>query len=91
MNFFKLAFLILTVFTLAVFVQAQNPGAGNQEIAEAIEKDGCAITDEGLVKICKLDYKFRGKKAEALSFRPVESRKYPGSMLIPGYQVTPQR
>ena len=62
-----------------------------RNIAEAIEKDGYTITDEGLVKICKFDYKFRGKTAEALSFRPVESGKYPGLVLIPGYQGTPQR
>lgn len=88
MKISKILVLFSTLFLLCGFVFAQ---VDTTEIEKAIEKDGCTITDEGQVKICKFDYKFKGKTVEALSFRPAADGKYPGLMLIPGYEGTPQR
>lgn len=90
-KYFKYSLLILVFFTLCGFVWAQDPQEEARRIADRIEKDGCAVTDERRVRICRFDYTFKGKNVEALSFRPVAAGKYPGLMLIPGYRGTPQR
>lgn len=82
-----LSFMILAVAGVSAYAQ-KIPDTS--EISKAIEKDGCTITDEGKVKICKFDYKYKGKNVEALIFRPMADGKYPGLMLIPGYSGTPQ-
>lgn len=87
---YKPAFSILAVLTLCGFIFAQSPAEKNKKIIEAIEKDGCALISQEKVKVCKFDYKFEGKTVEALIFRPVAEGKYPGVMLIPGFQGTPQ-
>lgn len=91
MKFSKLFTVIFTILILAgISAYAQRKPPDTTEIQKAIEKDGCTITDEGKVKICKFDYKFKGKNVEALTFRPIDDGKYPGVMLIPGYTGTPQ-
>lgn len=83
-----LSFIILALAGVSAYAQ-KIPDTS--EISKAIEKDGCTITDEGKVKICKFDYKYKGKNVEALIFKPpVEDGKYPGVLLIPGYSGTPQ-
>lgn len=90
MRFSRFLILFFTLFLLSGFTFAQSDD-DLSEIQKTIEKDGCALTDEGQTKICKFDYEFGGKTVEALLFRPVADGKYPAVMLIPGYQGTPQR
>ncbi|MEZ5424693.1 MAG: prolyl oligopeptidase family serine peptidase [Pyrinomonadaceae bacterium] len=86
----KILILLLTILFSAGFVFSQG-APDTAEIQKAIEKDGCTVADKDRVRICKFDYKFKGKLVEALSFRPVTDGKYPAVMLVPGYQGTPQR
>jgi len=80
-----LTFII--VFGLfGIFANAQQ--INRDKIIEDIEKNGCVVTEEGKVKICKFDYKYKNQTVEALTFRPVNEGKFPGLMLVPGYQGT---
>ena len=80
-----LTFII--VFGLCgIFANAQQ--INRDKIIEDIEKNGCVVTEEGKVKICKFDYKYKNQTIEALTFRPNTEGKFPGLMLIPGYQGT---
>ena len=80
-----LTFII--VFGLfGIFANAQQ--LNRDKIIEDIEKNGCVVTEEGKVKICKFDYKYKNQTIEALTFRPNTEGKFPGLMLIPGYQGT---
>jgi dipeptidyl aminopeptidase/acylaminoacyl peptidase len=80
-----LTFII--VFGLCgIFANAQQ--INRDKIIEDIEKNGCVVTEEGKVKICKFDYKYKNQTIEALTFRPHTEGKFPGLMLIPGYQGT---
>jgi dipeptidyl aminopeptidase/acylaminoacyl peptidase len=66
--------------------KAQQPN--RNALIEKIEKEGCAITEDGKVKICKFDYKYKNKTVEALTFRPNTDGKFPSLFLIPGYTGT---
>lgn len=86
MKILKFGVLVLTVLLSVNFAQAQK--SSREELEKTIEKDGCAVAEEGKVKICKFDYRYKNRKVEALTFRPAAAGKYPGLMLIPGYQGT---
>jgi len=75
---FLLVIIALFVFT----VSAQQPD--RQKILDTIEKDGCAQLEK--VKVCKYDYTVDGNRMEALSFQPAGEGRFPGLLLIPGYQ-----
>lgn len=78
----------ITVFLwVGIFANAQQP-INRDKLIENIEKNGCAVAEEEKVRICKFDYKYKNQTVEALTFRPVTEGKFPGLMLIPGYQGT---
>jgi len=64
-------------------ISAQQSGAA--KIREALATQNC-VDDE--VKVCKYDYVYDGLSIEALSFRPAGNGRFPGVLLIPGYQRT---
>jgi len=73
---------------LPSFAAAQpQPAEKAKEIIEHMEHQGCATLVSG-AKVCKYDYEFDGKKAEAISFRPAGDGPFPGLLLIPGYERT---
>ncbi len=82
----KFTFIVL-ILSLGGFANAQQQ-INRDEIIENIEKSGCVVTEEEKVKICKFDYKYKNQTVEALVFRPNTEGKFPGLMLIPGYQGT---
>ena len=86
MKIFSFLISCLVILLAANFVQAQN--MSREQIEGAIEKDGCVATEEGKVRICKFDYKYKNQTVEALTFRPNSDGKFPSLMLIPGYQGT---
>ncbi|HVE58152.1 MAG TPA: hypothetical protein VNB22_15070, partial [Pyrinomonadaceae bacterium] len=69
--------------------KAQPPD--RSALLEKVEKEGCAVTDDEKVEICKFDYKFKNKTVDALTFRPNSKGKFPGIFSIPGYTGTPQK
>lgn len=89
-KFITFIFLIFTLFfcivSFGMTVNAQQ--INRDKIIEDIEKNDCVVTEEGKVKICKFDYKYKNQTVEALTFRPNTEGQFPGVMLIPGYQGT---
>jgi dipeptidyl aminopeptidase/acylaminoacyl peptidase len=81
----KSRYLILFSFLLLTspVISAQQSGAA--KIREALATQNC-VDDE--VKVCKYDYVYDGLSIEALSFRPAGNGRFPGVLLIPGYQRT---
>jgi dipeptidyl aminopeptidase/acylaminoacyl peptidase len=75
-------FLLTACAFLLPAAAAQQPD--RQSVLNALEKDGCVTLEK--VKVCKYDYTADGKKVEALSFRPDGEGKFPGLLLVPGYQ-----
>jgi dipeptidyl aminopeptidase/acylaminoacyl peptidase len=75
------------VFAGSPFALAQ-PGAVEKIITE-MEQAGCAQLQSG-VKVCRYDYAVNDKAVEAISFRPPGDSRFPGVLLIPGYERTAQ-
>src|SRR5215467_4936543 len=63
-----------------------QPGAV-EKLIERMKKEGCAQLESG-VKVCGYDYAVNGKAVEAISFRPAGDGRFPGVLLIPGYERT---
>ena len=78
----KYYFVLLILFTAPVVV-AQQPETAR--IREALATQNCVDLD---VKVCKYDYISDGLSIEAISFRPAGDGRFPGVLLIPGYQRT---
>ncbi len=77
------SFILCSIFLLMSPVKAQPPD--RSALIDTIEKKGCAVTEDGKVKICKFDYKYKNKTVEALTSRPNTDGKFPSLFLIPGY------
>lgn len=80
MKYFVL--FLLLVFTSPVIAAQQSESA---KIREALATQNCVDVQ---VQICKYDYLSDGLSIEALSFRPAGEGRFPGVLLIPGYQRT---
>jgi dipeptidyl aminopeptidase/acylaminoacyl peptidase len=78
-----LALTLLVCFSLAA---AQRPDFS--KLIEAMEKDGCAFSEQPKVKLCKYDYTVDGKNVEAITFKPDGDGAFPGLLLIPGHATT---
>jgi len=69
----------------AGLANAQSETAG--AIVHEMKRQGCAVLASG-AKVCKYDYAEDGRAVEAISFRPAGDGRFPGVLLIPGYQRT---
>jgi dipeptidyl aminopeptidase/acylaminoacyl peptidase len=84
----RLLILISAVVALLGISANAQPQINRDKIIEDVEKSGCVVTEDDKVKICKFDYRYKNQTVEALTFRPIAQGKFPGLMLIPGYQGT---
>ena len=85
----KLALLFVAGIALSITIAHPLPAQPNavQGIIERLEKEGCASLQSG-VKVCRYDYAVDGNAVEAISFRPAGEGRFPGVLLIPGYERT---
>ena len=74
--------LSLILFAAPVIVAQQGEPA---RIREALATQNCVDVE---IKVCKYDYIYDGLSIEAVSFRPAGNGRFPGVLLIPGYQRT---
>jgi dipeptidyl aminopeptidase/acylaminoacyl peptidase len=73
------------LFLLFTSVTATAQDAGPDKIRQALATQNCVDVE---VKVCKYDYVSDGLSIEAVSFRPAGEGRFPGILLIPGYQRT---
>jgi len=71
----------LSLFTTNSFAQQTGP----DKIRDALAIQNCIEVE---VRVCKYDYISHGLSIEAVSFRPLGAGRFPGVLLIPGYQRT---
>jgi dipeptidyl aminopeptidase/acylaminoacyl peptidase len=76
---------LLLLFLLAVSPVAAQQQTAPDKIREALATTTCVEVE---VKVCKADYIYDGLSIEAVSFQPVGDGRFPGVLLIPGYQRT---
>ena len=78
-------FLVLLSLFIAFASQSFAQQITPDRIREALTKDTCVKVD---VTVCNFDYVANGRKVEAISFQPAGAGKFPGILMIPGFQRT---
>jgi dipeptidyl aminopeptidase/acylaminoacyl peptidase len=78
----SVAFLLLT----PIFVAAQ--GIDRDKIVAQLETQRCVNVEERKLKVCKFDYAAEGRNIEAIVIFPIAEGKYPGLLLLPGFEGT---
>lgn len=82
----RIVFLIALVFASVCVAAAQ--GLDRDKIMSQLETERCVSVEERKLKFCKFDYQANGKNVEAIAIFPLAPGKYPGVMLIPGFEGT---
>lgn len=77
--------LLSSVFWVAPLAAQQADGW--DKIIQRMEKEGCVTLESG-VKVCRADYAVNGKAVEAISFTPVGEGRFPGVLMVPGFERT---
>lgn len=78
--------LLLLLLSLSAIAKAQ-PGTATK-IRESLATADCADVEGTQIKVCKYDYLSNGLTIEAITFRPAPQGRFPGVMMIPGFQRT---
>lgn len=79
-------FRLLLIFVCLV-LSCENSLAqqvDRQAVLDALAKSGCTTLET--IKVCKYDYQLNANNVEAISFQPSGEGRFPGVILIPGYQ-----
>jgi dipeptidyl aminopeptidase/acylaminoacyl peptidase len=82
----RLSFLLLLLLSLNTTLNGQQTSAS--KIREALATSDCASVEGIQIKVCKYDYLSNGLIVEAITFRPAGEGRFPGVLMIPGYQRT---
>ena len=82
----RLLFLLLLLLSLSSTLNGQQPTTG--KIREALAASDCANVEGTQIKVCKYDYLSNGLTIEAITFRPSGEGRFPGVLMIPGFQRT---
>jgi dipeptidyl aminopeptidase/acylaminoacyl peptidase len=82
----RLSFLLLLLLSLNATLKGQQTSAS--KIREALATSDCASVEGIQIKVCKYDYLSNGLIVEAITFRPAGEGRFPGVLMIPGYQRT---
>ena len=80
----KSIFPVLLLLASTTFAQ-QSP---IDKVKETLTTASCAELETSKVRICKYDYVANGQTVEALTFRPAGDGRFPGILMIPGFQRT---
>ena len=81
-----LSFLLLLLLSLNTTLNGQQTTAS--KIREALATSDCANVEGTQIKVCKYDYLSNGLTVEAITFRPAGEGRFPGVLVIPGFQRT---
>jgi dipeptidyl aminopeptidase/acylaminoacyl peptidase len=82
----RFSFLLLLLLSLNATLNGQQTSAS--KIREALATSDCASVEGIQIKVCKYDYLSNGLIVEAITFRPAGEGRFPGVLMIPGYQRT---
>jgi len=82
-KYFILIALLLSSITVAS-AQRIDP----DKVVAQLNKDGCVQLEERKLKICRFDYVAGGSRVDAIAIYPLAPGKYPGLILLPGFEGT---
>ncbi len=76
------------VLVLASISVAAAQPIDRDKIVAQLETERCVSLEERKLKFCKFDYQADGKNVEAIAIFPLAAGKYPGVLLLPGFEGT---
>ena len=79
--------LVATVFLLAPFSVVAQP-IDRDKIVAQLGKERCVQLDDKKLKFCRFDYVAGGWRVDAIAIYPSAEAKYPGVLLLPGFEGT---
>lgn len=82
----KYIFLITILASSASFALAQQ--IDRDKIVAQLGKTSCTQLDERKLKFCRFDYVAGGWRVDAITVFPLAEGKYPGLLLLPGFEGT---
>jgi len=82
----RLSLLLILLLSLNATLNGQQTTAG--KIREALATSDCTNVEGTQIKVCKYDYVSNGLTVEAITFRPAGEGRFPGVLMIPGFQRT---
>ena len=82
----RLSLLLILLLSLNATLNGQQGTAG--KIREALATSDCTNVEGTQIKVCKYDYLSNGLTVEAITFRPAGEGRFPGVLMIPGFQRT---
>lgn len=80
------SFLLVLLLSLNATLYGQQTNTG--KIRETLATSDCANVEGTQIKVCKYDYLSDGLTVEAITFRPAGEGRFPGVLMIPGFQRT---
>ena len=83
---YRLLFILLLLLSLSATLNGQQ--ATTSKIREALATSECTNVEGTQIKICKYDYVSNDLTVEAVTFRPAGEGRFPGVLMVPGFQRT---
>ena len=89
MNFDKQIFRIVVItFLLLVPISVAAQRIDSDKIVAQLGKESCVQLDDRKLKFCGFDYVAGGWRVDAIAVYPLAEAKYPGILLLPGFEGT---
>jgi dipeptidyl aminopeptidase/acylaminoacyl peptidase len=88
MNLEKQIYKIVVALLLLTPMSAAAQQIDRDKIVAQLETQRCVDVEERKVKFCKFDYVADGRNMEAIAIFPFAKGKYPGVLLLPGFEGT---
>ena len=89
MNFETQIFrIIFATFLLLVPIAAAAQPIDRDKIVAQLGKERCVQLDDRKLKFCRFDYVAGGWRVDAIAVYPLAEGKYPGLLLLPGFEGT---
>jgi dipeptidyl aminopeptidase/acylaminoacyl peptidase len=79
--------LLITILASSMSVAAAQQIDRDKILAE-LGKNNCTQLEERKLKFCRFDYVAGGATVEAIAIYPLAAGKYPGLLLLPGFEGT---
>ncbi|HEX7296062.1 MAG TPA: hypothetical protein VF251_09945, partial [Pyrinomonadaceae bacterium] len=78
----------LLLILICLSSRTSGQPSATAKIREALATSNCTRIEEVSVGVCKYDYVFNDLNVEAITFRPERNARFPGILMVPGFQRT---
>ena len=80
--------IVVVTFLLLIPISVAAQPIDRDKIIAQLGKTNCTQLDERKLKFCRFDYVAGGSRVDAIAVYPLVEGKYPGLVLLPGFEGT---